>query len=112
MREILMSELSVLKLSISDAEEAVFIAYNDLRVAKQRLQAREDDILLDRAEGVKIDGKNAEIRAAQIREATFSQREGVLAQEQDLEASKLALAGYQTELRINLALVELVKGVA
>jgi len=111
-RSELIERLESLRSEVIDAEQAVFVAYNDVQDVKRDLQAREDDILLDRAEGIKIDGKNAEIRAAQIRTATNYERTAVREEEYTLEAKKLALDGLRMELKINLALVELVKGVA
>jgi|GEM_PF-5004515 hypothetical protein len=112
MREELIKRLEALKGEVIDAEQAVFIAYNDVQVVKRRLQAREDEIILGKAEGVEINGENAEIRAAQVREAIAQYLLAVQDEERVLEAKKLALDGLKTELRINLALVELVKGVA
>lgn len=112
MRELLIADLTVLKISIQVAEAEVFTAFKDVQDVKRLLQIREDEILMDRAEGVKIDGKNAEIRAAQIREATAYERLSVQEEEKVFEERKLELANLKTELRINLALVELVKGVA
>ena len=111
-RNELIERLEALRGEVIDAEQAVFVAYNDVQDVKRELQAREDELLLDRAEGIKIDGKNAEIRAAQIRMATDYERIAVREEEYVLEAKKLALDGLRMELRINLALVELVKGVA
>lgn len=112
MREILIADLSALKVSIQVAEAKVFAAYKDVQDVKHKLQIKEDAILMDKAEGIKIDGKNAEIRAAQVREATSYERLAVQDEEKVFEARKLELANLKTELRINLALVELVKEVA
>jgi hypothetical protein len=70
------------------------------------------DLINKKVEGIKIDGKNAEIRAAQLREASTTQRVGVQEQEYNLEAKKVKLSNLRTELQISLALVELIKGVA
>lgn len=112
MRELLISDLSLLKISIQVAETEVFTAYKDVQDVKCKLQLKEDAILMDRVEGIKIDGKNAEIRAAQVREATAYERLAVQDEEKVFEERKLELANLKTELRINLALVELVKEVA
>jgi len=112
MRELLISDLTALKISIQVAESEVFTAFKDVQDVKQKLQIKEDAILMDKAEGIKIDGKNAEIRAAQVREATAYERLAVQDEEKVFEERKLELANLKNELRINLALVELVKGVA
>ena len=112
MREVLIADLSALKISIQVAETKLFVAYKDVQDVKRQPQIKEDAILMDRDEGIKIDGKNAEIRAAQIREATAYERLAVLDEEKVFEERKLELANLKNELRINLALVELVKGVA
>ncbi|TGE35919.1 hypothetical protein E4K67_22650 [Desulfosporosinus fructosivorans] len=112
MRETLKSELLGLKSLVKNAENAVFVAYNEVQLAKRNLQTFEDEILLDKADGIKIDSKDAEIRTAQMREATKSYRLKVIDAEYKFEGRKVVLAGLRTELTISLALVELVKGVA
>ena len=111
MREKLITELSALKTKIQDAENAVFVAYVNLQGEKRLLQDMEDNVLLDMVEGVKIDGKNAEIRTAQMREVTNDQHNDARDAEYKFEAKKVILSTLRTELTINLALVELVKGV-
>lgn len=112
MRELLKNDLSSLKLSILEAEKAVYIAYSHLRNTERVLVETEDKVVMGKLDGVSIDGKNAEIRAAQVREATAKQRSEVFTAEGFLEAKKLELSNLKTELRITLALVGLTKGVA
>ncbi len=63
--------LLALTSEIGVAEEAVLKADRQLIAAKEVLQKKEDDLWL----GNVIDGKNAEIRAAQMRRHTDYQRE-------------------------------------
>lgn len=108
MREQLIAELTALKQSIVDANIEVFTAAHELMVAKDALRVKEDSLTLS---GV-IDGKNAEIRAVQLRQQTVIERQDVAEAEDYLESAKMGLNNRRTELQINLALVELVKGVA
>ena len=108
MHKNLIADLKALKISIPAANEQVYMAARDLVAAKDELRIQEGRLIAD---GV-IDGKNAEIRAAQMYGCTVVERQNVAEAEDFLEHSKLTLSNLQTELRINLALVELVKGVA
>jgi len=107
MRENLIADLKDLKISIPTANEQVYMAARELLTAKDELKIEENKLI---AGGV-IDGKNAEIRAAQMHGCTVVERQNVAEAEDFLESMKMTLANLQTELRINLALVELVKGV-
>lgn len=79
--------------SLEEAEERLLKAQAAYDRAKEALADAEAALLLGRGE-VQIDGKNAEVRAAQIREATAAERRAVQ------EASKeLALARAQVEVR-------------
>ncbi|MFZ3132703.1 MAG: hypothetical protein WA125_16780 [Desulfosporosinus sp.] len=108
MREKLIERLEYLRGAIVEVNTEVFNASKDLLVAKSVLQDKEDSPLT----GGLIDGKNAEIRAAQIRELTSDERANVYVAESTLDGSRTTLSNLNTDLRINLALVELVKGVA
>lgn len=108
MREKLMAELTALKQSIVAANSEVYQASRELVFAKDELRVMENSLV---SSGV-IDGKNAEIRSAQMYASTVVERQNVAEAENSLEEAKLSLNNLQTELRINLALVELVKGVA
>jgi len=108
MHKNLIDDLKDLKISIPAANEQVYMSARDLVAAKDELRIEEGRLI---ASGV-IDGKNAEIRAAQMYGCTVVERQNVAEAEDFLEHSKLTLSNLQTELRINLALVELVKGVA
>lgn len=47
---------------------------NEVAAARSALESMEDALLLGNVPGAAIDGKNAEIRAAQMREHTIAQR--------------------------------------
>ncbi|MDQ7094174.1 hypothetical protein REC12_11295 [Desulfosporosinus sp. PR] len=108
MHEQLIADLMALKQSIVRANNDVYTAAHELIVAKDALRAKEDSVTV---EGL-IDGKNAEIRASQLRQYTVIERQEVAEAEDYLENAKTTLSNLRTELQINLALVELVKGVA
>lgn len=108
MREQLIADLMALKQSIVAANSEVYMAARELTSAKDELRIQENSLI----RGGIIDGKNAEIRAAQMYEHTVIERQNVAEAEDYLEDQKVTLGNLQTELRINLALVELVKGVA
>lgn len=108
MREQLIADLTALKQSIVAANTEVYTAGRELITAKDELRATENLLI----SGGVIDGKNAEIRAAQMYANTAVERQNVAEAEDFLESTKMALSNLQTELRITLALAELVKGVA
>lgn len=108
MREQLIAELTALKQSIVIANEEVYTSSRQLMVVKDDLRVKEDSLIL----GGVIDGKNAEIRAAQMSQHTIIERQEVADIEDYLENAKKNLNNLRVELQISLALVELVKGVA
>ncbi len=112
MREELIAELTALKKLIEDAGNAAGRAAISLMSAKKALQDKEDALLMGKVEDVVIDGKNAETRAAQMREHTAVEREKVMHAEAVLEGARTTLANRRAELQINLALTELIKEVA
>ena len=107
MRENLIADLKDLKISIPTANEQVYMAAHELMAAKDELRIQEGKLIADKI----IDGKNAEIRAAQMYGCTVVERQNVAEAEDFLESAKVTLSNLQTELRINISLVELVKGV-
>lgn len=108
MKQQLIDELTALKQSITKANTEVYMAARELTTAKDELRVEENLLI----QGGTIDGKNAEIRAAQMYQHTVIKRQNVAEAEDFLEASKTTFNNLHTELRINLALVELVKGVS
>lgn len=108
MRNKIIDSLETLRSAVIDANAIAYVASTNLLVAKKLLQDQEDSLLMANL----IDGKNAEIRAAQMRDLSANERETVLLAEREFEGAKVTLANRQTELRIDIALVELIKGVA
>ncbi|WP_410771011.1 hypothetical protein [Fontibacillus sp. BL9] len=93
---------------ISVAEDVVLEANNQLVKAKEVLQQKEDDVLL----GNLIDGKNAEIRAAQMRQHTELEREDLSEAELKLKNAAVRLGKLKDELRALQAAASLLQGVA
>lgn len=85
--EALMSATARLQTTIA------ILAQLQIELAKQKeaLADREAALLLGQVEGILIDGKNAEVRAAQIRQATKSEREAVQKIEQNIIRIKAEL---------------------
>ncbi len=93
---------------IAAAEDAVLEANGQLVQAKDALQRKEDDLLL----GNEIDGKNAEIRAAQMRQRTELEREDLSEAELTLKNAAVRLGKLKDELRALQAAAGLLQGVA
>ncbi|UUZ80673.1 hypothetical protein LJK88_38445 [Paenibacillus sp. P26] len=93
---------------IAAAEEATLQANMKLVTAKEMLQQKEDSLLLGNA----IDGKNAEIRAAQLRQYTEHERESLADAELNLKNAVARLGRARDEFRALQAIVELIKGAA
>ena len=77
----------------------------DLQAAKDRLTSKEAELLLSGA----IDGKNAEIRNAQMRELTTTEREAVAAAERILALQRANLTALQNEFRALRSVARLLK---
>ncbi len=90
------------------AEENVISADRALRSVKELLQEAEDKLLTSNV----IDGKNAEIRSAQLRSFTAQERELVTAAEYTLIRSKNQLSKLYNELRALQSIADLLKGAA
>src|SRR5690606_32965103 len=104
----IINRLLSLPKEIAEAEESVITANKALQDAKTGLQAREDELLTS---GV-IDGKNAEIRTAQLRSFTGDQREAVTQAEYDLVRVKNHLALLYNEFKALQTVADLLKGAA
>ena len=72
MREQLINDLKALKVSIPFANEQVYMAARELMAAKDELRIQEGKLIADKI----IDGKNAEIRAAQMYGCTVVEQIG------------------------------------
>ncbi|AJS59885.1 hypothetical protein [Paenibacillus sp. IHBB 10380] len=102
----IVNRLLSLPKEIAVAEESLLQASMQLVSAKEVLQQKEDDLLL----GNKIDGKNAEIRAAQMRQNTVSEREILTDNELNLRNEAARLGKCRDELRALQAVSSLLKG--
>lgn len=92
---------------IAAAEDAVIEANRQVVLAKEILQQKEDDLLL----GNMIDGKNAEIRAAQMRQHTEHERQNLANAELYLKNDTTRLGRLRDEFKALRAVVGLL-GVA
>jgi hypothetical protein len=93
---------------IALAEDAVLEANQRVVTAKEALQQVEDGLLLNNV----IDGKNAEIRAAQMRSHTVDERENLSEAELSLKNAAVRLGKLKDELRALQAAAGLLQGVA
>lgn len=107
-KQSIINRLLALPAEIAAAEEAVLQANGRLVTAKESLQAKEDSLLL----GNVIDGKNAEIRAAQVRKYTEHEREALSDAELNLKNASARLNRFRDELRALQAVADLLKGAA
>ncbi len=104
----IMDRLLALPGEIATAEALVLEANLHVLGAKGTLQAKEDMLLLTNA----IDGKNAEVRAAQMREKTFHERGDVEDAELNLKNATTRLGRLRDEFKALRAIVDLLKGAA
>lgn len=93
---------------IAKAEDVVIESHRQVLLAKDILQQKEDDLLL----GNMIDGKNAEIRAAQIRQHTEHERLNLSNAELRLKNDVARLGKLRDEFRALQAVANLLQGVA
>lgn len=91
----IVARLLDLPMLIEGAEEVVLQANMSLIDAKTMLQEKEDGLLL----GGIIDGKNAEIRAAQVREYTKNEREALTDAEMNLKNAVTRLGKFRDEFK-------------
>ncbi|MEK3882388.1 hypothetical protein [Paenibacillus sp. PL2-23] len=104
----IVDRLLALPAEIGSAEDAVLEANLHVLGAKVALQAKEDMLLLSNA----IDGKNAEIRAAQTREKTVNERGDLDEAELNLKNAVTRLGRLRDEFKALRAVVDLLKGAA
>lgn len=104
----IITRLLALPAEITTAEDIVLEANRQVVQAKEFLQQKEDDVLL----GNLIDGKNAEIRAAQMRQHTELEREDLAEAELKLKNEVARLSRFKDELRALQAVAGLLQGVA
>lgn len=107
-KQFIINRLLSLPKEIASAEETVITANKAVQDAKAALQNQEDGLLASGA----IDGKNAEVRAAQLRSFTGEQREKVTQAEYNLIRVKNHLALLYNEFKALQAVADLLKGAA
>lgn len=91
-RQIIIEKLAFLPAEIAGVEAGVLTAQLAVAEAKDILANKEAQLYLDGT----IDGKNAEIRAAQLKEYTFAERETIVTAE-----TKMALARIELNRLLN-----------
>ncbi|MEF3309291.1 hypothetical protein PV433_10280 [Paenibacillus sp. GYB004] len=89
-----LERMLLLPKEIDAAQEAVIQAQARLTSAKEMLQQKEDDLLL----GNRVDGKNAEIRAAHMRTFTTHEREALVDAEFNLKTAAARFDSKRNEL--------------
>ena len=102
----LMAQLQALPDEIYNAEIKVLEAQKGVTQAKEFLAAKEADLY---AEGL-IDGKNAEIRNAQLRQLTAEERSGVALAENRLAQCRINLSCLQNQFSACKAIAGMFKG--
>jgi hypothetical protein len=102
----LIDKLASLPELIEAQGRVVINAYQQVQKSKKGLTESEDILLLS---GV-IDGKNAEIRAAQMRENTVSEREAAQNAERQLSIEQVKLNRLNNELAVYRAIAGMLKG--
>ncbi|MBU5673208.1 hypothetical protein [Paenibacillus brevis] len=100
--------LLALPSEIAKAEDTVIESHRQVISAKDILQQKEDDLLL----GNMIDGKNAEIRSAQMRQHTEHERLNLSNAELHLKNDVARLGKLRDEFRALQAVANLLQGVA
>ncbi len=94
--------------AIEEAENELVEVNAELFSAKDLLADKEAELLVNG----KIDGKNAEIRAAQMRGATKQEREAVTLFESDVARAKVKLNVVLNKFKAYLAIAGLLREVA
>lgn len=104
----IMERLMALPVDILDAELVLINHQYNLLTAKNDLQQAKDQLYI---EGV-IDGKNAEIRDAQLRQRTTLEQNDVNRATELVERQKFEVTKLQNELAALRAVCDLLKGAA
>lgn len=104
-KQALIDKLAALPELIEAQEQVVIAAYGQVQESKSILSEAEDVLQLS---GV-IDGKNAEIRQAQLRAKTAGEREGLQKAESNLSREKAKLNLLTNELAVCRAIAGMLK---
>lgn len=104
-KQIIIDKLLRLPEEIKSAELAVIDAQVVVTKAKEALMRKENQLILDRL----IDGKNAEIRGAQLKEFTKVEREAVNIAENKLALARMELNQLLNQFKAYRAIAELLE---
>ena len=102
----LIDKLASLPELIEAQEKTIIVIYGQVQECKRVLTEAEDDLLLSGA----IDGKNAEIRAAQMRVKTPKEQESIRVSEKALSVERVKLNRLNNELAVCQAIAGMLKG--
>jgi hypothetical protein len=103
----LIEKLTLLPGLIEQAENEVIKDIQAIQGAKERLADEQDRLLTNGS----IDGKNAEIRSAQLRERTGQEVRDVQQSENKASISRVALNRLNNELAICRAIAGILRGI-
>jgi hypothetical protein len=102
----IINKLASLPDLIEEQEKVIIAAYQQVQESKSILTEAEDVLFLSG----QIDGKNAEIRNAQMRAKTVNEREGLQKAENLLSAERAKLNRLNNELAVYKAIAGMLKG--
>ncbi len=110
----IVNRLLALPTEIASAESNLIELHNDLLKAQNVLQHVKDGLYIGiwEDQGKKIDGKNAEIREAQMRQYTTIEQNDVTRANEMVIRQRHEVTRLQNEMLAIRAIVELLKGAA
>lgn len=94
-RQAIIDRLTELPKEIAKTEHELYTLSLDVKGAKEELMRAENQLYLDG----KIDGKNAEVRAAQLKESTIKERNAIHVAENKVELARIKLNELLNEFR-------------
>lgn len=105
-KQVIIEQLAELPQQIGEAENLLIERHNAVQSAKEALIAKEDELILAGS----IDGKNAEIRAAQMRQFTLAERKRLQDAENAVTKARVGLACLNNRMSTLKAIAGLLKG--
>lgn len=113
-KQLIVDRLLALPTEIVAAELLLINLQNNLLEAQNTLQHLKDGLYIGvwEDQGKKIDGKNAEIREAQMRQYTTLEQNGVNRATELVNRQRFEVTRLQNELTALRAVVDLLKGAA
>ncbi|MEW6770123.1 MAG: hypothetical protein AB1330_01840 [Bacillota bacterium] len=105
----IIKELESLPELIRDKEAEIVGLQSLVSEAREKLKEKEGLLLMDRVEGVKIDGKNAEIRQAQVNEHTVIERRTLKEAEEKLAFARIELSYLHNRFSAARSIVDLLR---